>query len=334
MLTRPKISDRRIVARLGERFGLRIAQVAFLPIGADVRSAAFRVTTDAGRRYFLKLRRGAFDEIAAAVPAFLRAQGIRRVIAPIATTTGQLWERVDGFTWLVYPYVEGSNGFETALSRAQWIGLGESLRAIHAAVLPAELAARVPREDDAPRWRKRVLAFNQSVGGNAPIDPIAARLAAFWAAKRGEIGSIVERAERLAQMSRGRARDFVICHGDLHGRNVLVGADDELTIVDWDEPILAPKERDLMFVGGGVGGVWSQAREVAWFYEGYGPVEVDPVALAYYRNERIVADLAAYADQILGARGSAEDREEGLRQVISQFRPGGVVEIARRSYPG
>jgi hypothetical protein len=46
-----------------------------------------------------------------------------------------------------------------------------------------------------------------------------------------------------------------------------------------------------------------------------------------------VADLAEYAEQILGLQGSAEDREEGLGQLVSQFLPGRVVEIAHRSYP-
>ncbi len=102
---------------------------------------------------------------------------------------------------------------------------------------------------------------------------------------------------------------------------MLVGADDELAIVDWDEPILAPKERDLMFVGGVVGGVWNEARESAWFYEGYGHAEVDPIAPAYYRYE-----------QILGVQGSAEDREVGRRQQVAQLLPGSVIEIAHRTY--
>ncbi len=32
---------------------------------------------------------------------------------------------------------------------------------------------------------------------------------------------------------------------------MLIDANDALYIVDWDNPILAPKERDLMFIGGG-----------------------------------------------------------------------------------
>jgi hypothetical protein len=46
-------------------------------------------------------------------------------------------------------------------------------------------------------------------------------------------------------------------------------------IVDWDDPVLAPRERDLMFVGAGVGGAWNREDESAAFYRGYGPVTVD-----------------------------------------------------------
>ena len=41
-------------------------------------------------------------------------------------------------------FFDGPNGFERPLSGAQWQTLGKSLRAVHGAVLPASLAARVP----------------------------------------------------------------------------------------------------------------------------------------------------------------------------------------------
>lgn len=96
--------------------------------------------------------------------------------------------------------------------------------------------------------------FHQQMAQSAFDDPATAKLAAFWATKRDEIQLILDRAEQLAQALPQRAPRMVVCHSDLHGNNVLVGADDALAVVDWDEPILAPKERDLMFVGGGVGG--------------------------------------------------------------------------------
>ena len=136
-------------------------------------------------------------------------------------------------------------------------------------------------------------AFHTQVEQRVYDDPIAARFAAFWTTKRDEIHRIVERAEQLAQALRQQPREFVVCHADLHGANVMVGADDTLAIVDWDELILAPKERDLMSVGGGLFGGWNQALEAAWFYEGYGPTLIDPVALDYYRYERIVGDIGS-----------------------------------------
>jgi spectinomycin phosphotransferase len=67
------------------------------------------------------------------------------------------------------------------------------------------------------------------------------------------------------------------------------------------------------------------------FYQGYGPTQIDATALAYYRCERIVQDIAAYCEQILLTDEGGEDRENGLRQLTRQFLPGGVVEIAFRS---
>ena len=71
-------------------------------------------------------------------------------------------------------------------------------------------------------------------------------------AKRAEIDHLVRRAGELALALQARPLEFVLCHSDVHAWNLLISTDGELYIVDWDNPILAPKERDLMFIGGGV----------------------------------------------------------------------------------
>src|SRR5215216_7511990 len=119
---------------------------------------------------------------------------------------------------------------------------------------------------------------------------------------------------------------MAVCHSDLHAGNVLVGADDQLAIVDWDERILAPKERDLMFIAGGVGGIWNTDQKTRWFYHGYGQTAIDLLALCYYRYERIVVDIAERAEQIFGMQGSVEERQKRLR-LKEQFPPNNVVDI-------
>jgi len=91
---------------------------------------------------------------------------------------------------------------------------------------------------------------------------------------------------------------------------------------------MAPKERDLMFIGGGVGNVWNKSHEEAWFYEGYGEVDINPTILAYYRHERIVQDIAEYAQQLLLSATGSADRSVMFKHFMDMFEPRGVVEIA------
>jgi spectinomycin phosphotransferase len=125
--------------------------------------------------------------------------------------------------------------------------------------------------------------------------------------------------------------EFVLCHSDIHAGNVLISADSAFYIVDWDEPILAPKERDLMFIGGGVGNVWNQPYEEEVFYKGYGQTEVNAEILAYYRCERIVEDIAIYTQELLFPTISSADRAEMYKHLMDQFEPNGVVEIALKT---
>ena len=122
-----------------------------------------------------------------------------------------------------------------------------------------------------------------------------------------------------------------MCHSDLHPGNLLICADGALYIVDWDNPILAPKERDLMFIGWGTGDRWHGAREEALFYQGYGQAAVDRMALAYYRYERIIQDIAAFCEQLLLKVEGGEDREQAFQYLTGQFLPDHEVEIACRT---
>jgi spectinomycin phosphotransferase len=332
MLTPPDIADATVVAVLREQYGLSIARVTFLPLGADAYSAVYRLDAADGAAYFLKLRRRNFDEIALIVRAVLHGAGVRRVVAPIATVAGELAASAHGFHWILYPFVAGRDGFAAPLTPAQWRALGASMRAVHTLALPADVAARLPVETYAPQLRERVLAYDAQVAAEAFADPVAARFAAFWRTKRDEIRLIVARAAELAAMLAPRALPHVLCHSDLHAGNVLLRDDGEIAIIDWDEPIMAPKERDLMFIGAGIGRIWNVAEQADYFYEGYGAVAIDATAIAYYRYERIVADLAAYGDQIFGVEGSVADREEGFGQMAGQFGPEDVIGIAHQTY--
>lgn len=64
MLGKPNIADEDIMACLRGAYGLEGSRVAFLPLGADGKTAVFRATTTGQTDYFVKLRSGAFVETA------------------------------------------------------------------------------------------------------------------------------------------------------------------------------------------------------------------------------------------------------------------------------
>ena len=121
----------------------------------------------------------------------------------------------------------------------------------------------------------------------------------------------------------------MVCHADLHANNVLVPADGGIAVIDWDEVMLAPPERDLMFVrGSAIAGVVTDAQATA-FEAGYGTGEADPVLIAWYRIDWAVQDLADFARRVLlDAEAGDATRRYALELFASNFEPGGEVETA------
>ena len=331
MLEKPNIADELIISCLQKEHALYNTQLEFLPLGADMGTAVYRVVTETGAAYFLKLRRG-FDEITVTVPLFLKSYGIEAIIVPFETRSKQHWADFGEYKMILYPFIAGQNGFNRELADIHRRTLGMALQEIHRAQLPLELKSLIPREAFSSNWRESLKSFQALVENKAFDDPTAAKLAAFMKSRRDEIDRLVARTEELASEIQSQPLEFVLCHTDIHGGNILIGEDDKLRIVDWDNPLLAPKERDLMFIGGGIDEIWKSEREEGVFYEGYGKTEIDIAALAYYRYERIIEDLAVIAEQLLSTEEGGADRDQAYRWFTSNFEPGQTIEIAEKTY--
>ena len=139
MLIKPNLKDEEIIACLRDAYGLTIDKVLFLPLGADFNTAVYRVTTNNGSDYFLKLRSGEFLEASVSVPKYLVDLDIKQVIPPLATKTEQLWTSLASFKAILYPYVEGRNGVEAKLSEDQWAQFGAAIKKLHSTHIPNAL---------------------------------------------------------------------------------------------------------------------------------------------------------------------------------------------------
>lgn len=330
MLEPPALPVSAQCVALQRHYGIAADAVTFLSIGNDAASFVYRVDAANGVSYFLKARASAgFNPSSLTVPSFLHSQGIPHVMVPLPTASGALWVAVDGFSLSLYPFVAARTATDAGLTLEDWQALGATLRRIHASHLPARLAGDLPQETFTPS-RRHVLAALADLPDRPDLpDPIQAALAQFWRGRQDLIQTLIDRADSLGAELRREALPRVLCHADLHTWNVLVDADRRLWIVDWDEVILAPKERDLMFVVGGIGRGLVQPEQTECFLRSYGGPIVDRRALAYYRFAWAVQDMAAYAEQVFFVRETGEPtRRAAYHGFVDMFEPGNIVDIA------
>jgi spectinomycin phosphotransferase len=332
VLQKPDLDEGNIVRAVLEDYGISIRRLDFLPVGADQNTFGFRGTSQEGSSYFIKLRSGTFEELSVILPKFLWQQGLTQVIPPRETVSGGLWTDLAGFSLVLYPYIHGKNGYQVVLSKSQWEEFGRTVRMIHGMIVPEEFIARISREKFLPHWRKMVRNYLPWQNDPPFADDLARELAGLLAHHRQEVSDLIERAELLASRLVDEKPELVLCHSDLHAGNILIADDGSLYIVDWDNPILAPRERDTMYAGGGqFKDAYSPEEEEAMFYRGYGPAEINLKALAYYRYERIIEDIAIFCEQILQGPGGEADRNQAYQYLQSNFLPGGTIEIARKA---
>ncbi len=332
MLEKPEIKDEIIISCLQKEFELSVDRISFLPLGADQNTAVYRATTGNKTNYFVKLRRGDFNHATVVVPQYLCDMGIKQIIPVIKNRSGKLWTNLEPFKLFLYPFIEGQNGYERKLSPKQWMEFGKTLRTFHSAHIPIEITNGIKRETFSKKWNTSVKNYLFRIEKETFSEPTAIELAAFLIDNSSNTLELVKRAEYCAEILQGQSLEYIVCHADIHGWNLLIDENGTLYIVDWDTLIYAPKERDLMFIGSGLGDSgYSPREEEALFYKGYGQTEINHIAIAYYRYERIIEDIALYCDQIFLSNEGGEDRNQALINVKSNYLANGTIERAFQS---
>ena len=326
--------EQRIIDCLINDYGIEIVELALLPLGSDMHASVYKAQGYDPSCYFIKAKRYQDSDITPFIIELLQDAGIKQIVPIIKAIHLQPTYRIGEFTLTVSPFIEGKDGFSQTLTDDQWITFGKTIRKVHEIEVPASIQAMLDLESYSSQWRDVVKSLLLHIQHEPRGDEVAIQLVAFMKQHVVSIERLVGRAEHLAQKLQKKSHEFVLCHTDIHGGNIMIDVNNAIYMVDWDAPIMAPKERDLMFIGGGVANVWNQPHEEALFYQGYGKTEVNMEILAYYRLERIVQDIAEYGQQLLLSAAGGKDRLQSYKHFVAQFDTQGVVEIAFKTDDG
>lgn len=330
MLEPPKLAEAQITAAIRAHYDISVTALTFLPLGADSASWVYRIDASKGQSYFLKLRANdGFSPASLAIPSFLRSMGLPHIAAPLLTQTQSWWVSLDGYALSLYPFIEGHTGAHAGLSERQWRAFGALMCRIHNCRLPTNLLRLIPRERFVPSRRHVITDLEAAAKQSTFANTFEREFSMFWSERRDVIRALVERADALGSQLRSTTVPQVLCHADMHTWNVLLDRDQQMWLIDWDEVILALKERDLMFVVGGIGGDGVGSQETAYFLQEYGETSIDSDALTYYRYAWAVQDIAANGEQVfLSENLSEEARSAALQGFMDLFEPGNIIPRA------
>ncbi|SCF04876.1 spectinomycin phosphotransferase [Micromonospora viridifaciens] len=322
--------DDLLAARVADEFGLTLVTAVPVGFGADTTAALWRASTRDGHEYAVKLSGGG-TPAGLVVTAGLARQGVPGVPAPLTTRDGRLSAVHDGRRLTVVPWVSDERASAGGMRPAHWRRYGALLAAAHAVPLTDDLAG-LPREDHT--HAAIAAAVRETDGRLRAVDDSADRwtreVAGHWRAAAADTARLLDEVDRLGAELRDRPAELVVCHGDPHLGNVLLGPDEQVWLIDWDDAVLAPRECDLMFVfGGGPVFAFDSRLDEAAFRAGYGPVEPDPVRLAYHLGVRALDDLWSWSAEVADAGRSEADRVRALRIVEGLLSPSGLVSLAQ-----
>jgi spectinomycin phosphotransferase len=314
MREQPDIPEEPLRACLQDQYTLVPFTLDFLPMGLDYKSWVYRVVSEQGASYLLKARTGPLYEPSCLVPSYLRDQSIASVVAPLPTKSNTLWTRAGAWTVIVYPFIEGDTSF-TGMTDEHWRELGITFKRIHQVTVPAEGFESLRKETfDPTEYARSVRAFESQHAHSTGGSVSQRSLLSSWMAHQSTIHMAVHDLEKLAAVLQKRSGPYVFCHADLHPANLIRDHADHVFVIDWNDVMLAPKERDFIFV-------WEPQADAFW--EGYGQTEIDWIALTYYRWERIVQDLIECTQNVFFKDDLGEETRADEARLFDEIMAGG-----------
>ncbi len=316
MRKQPQTSEKLLRACLQDQYNLRPVTLEFLPLGYDYDAGVYHVVSMQGRVYLLKATSRLLYEPSCLVPAYLRDQGITSIVAPVPTRSGALWTQLGEWTVILYPWINGESSL-TGMTNVQWKEVGNIFRRIHQVKLPALGFESLRKERfDPTEYAQWIRTFEtQHLQDQSSASASQRALRTSWKAHLPTIHTAVTTLEKLAEVLQSRTLPYVICHADLHARNLIRDQEDQVFVIDWDEVMQAPKERDFIFL---------RKPHAEAFFQGYANAEVDWSLLTYYLWERVVQDLIYLANNVC-FRGdwTEEMRDQVVQTFHESLGPGG-----------
>jgi spectinomycin phosphotransferase len=327
-----KIDQEKISKIIQTEYGISVSSINQLHIGFDQNTTVFKLFSNDRKTFFLKIRSENFTETSLIVPSFISNNiKLSNIIDVVKTIDGKLYVKRASLYFMIFPFINGQSGWDVSLNKNQFIDFGKFMCKIHSMKFPKEYIKILPKERYDSKYREYVRKYLNNIDDSIYTSQTIIDFLNILKNKQNIILEILNCLEESIKKIKAKKQKMCLCHGDIHAGNILIDQN-SFYIVDWDTITFAPKERDLMFIGGGIGNKWNNPEEIEYFYYGYGKeIDIDKKLIKYYRCERIIQDIYEFYNQIVNTETKEEERKLYQKIFEEQFEANNVVDIAIRT---
>ena len=205
----PKIPVEYLRICLQDQYDLIPVTLDFLPLGLDFSAGVYRVVSEQGTPFLLKVTSRPLYEPKGLVPRYLNDQGITAVVAPVPTKNQSLWTRLVDWTVMVYPFIEGETSW-TGITDKQWKEVGMLFQRIHQVRLPSLGFESLRKENfDPTAYAQRIRSFEtQHTAIQASSSVPHHFLRSSWKTHQSTIQSVVAMLETLGSVLQRRTQSY------------------------------------------------------------------------------------------------------------------------------
>lgn len=310
MITQPDFDETQLKDRIEQDYGFAVQSLQAVPWGET--SWGYTVEELGGRKHFAKVyaSRDVPEEPLRLTDRLFSECHLENIVHPLKTRDHRLRTRLGAHDLVLFNHVEGWNQRDRKLTVDEFRVLGRVLAKLHNAT-PQVSDYPVKERFETPfvKTYEKVLREIDRVSGRdgEPQKELKRLLSPHRLRLEREVYAL-ENARLKAQALKPK---FVICHGELTSSNILVTPDRDLYLADWDAPLLAPKERDLVYLTG---------PKMMFVLQGYRTIldqgDVDDKVIEYYQHWRNVREIAAYGERILQSRQDEAQSWHDLDELV------------------
>lgn len=288
---------------LEEQYGFSIQTLIDGPRGFV--GETYIITTNTGEKFFVKKVKSSdiVDKIIKGLPVLneLHQRGVTNINYPIPAKNGALYILDSSSIVVVFCYILGTTTWDFPKTKFYKL-----LAEIH--TITPKITTIIRKETFDIVFKDKVETYLEVALNGEPQDDIEKGTKALMNRHTEELNRFWMEFVDLAEYCETKSGDFVLTHGDATG-NVIVDKKGEVYIVDWDEIMLAPRERDNWFHLDPIARV-TFLPEYRKHVPDYTP---DKEYFKYYLYNRFFEDLYGFLEGIYDQSFPKEKRQDYLK---------------------